>query len=581
MGKGGVRDHVPLSRTCSAVCLHAPLPHEWSWGWHALTFPVQTGWHGQGEGRRLGGMKREGWERGARRRGRAVCRRAHTFHANGKGRGGGQCRVPLPCVWGSVDKREGAGADAECPQGSHAIPLSTHTGWRGQVGRGQGQRALVRTPSMQMGRGGARERGVAAWTGGREGWGMGGTRRTGGGMIVAQTGGKGQEGEGQHALVCPPFYTRRDGGGSARCRGWGGVLACPLASSFRCKWERWQRWEGDRDGREGREGGDAPDSVQIGWYTIGREDGGMGGESWGGTPGCAHGTLWQKQNMPAAYTEGPFPFSFLLSPPLLPPLPTPFASKRGRKRAGRRLCPLHHMQRGAHEDKGHTMPAAPQPSPPSVPPHLHGRVAHEGMPPPPLFPSAALIRRHIAPGPSPSHLATPPCMCRKGDGTQPLGALHVGHCPFPLVRTAPYAWKGHATLATPPSFPIRVEGARTTAHRPASPPHSPLLPFPLHTTQTPPFPLAAPPCPHGECECTPPLAPLAWKGCMRARRTACTGKGHVIPDPTLPHSHGRGCTQARHSVHVSRGSQGQAVSGSRTGAVSMHPHPIFTHCSTT
>ncbi|KAH8980243.1 hypothetical protein EDB92DRAFT_1820627 [Lactarius akahatsu] len=203
------------------------------------------------------------------------------------------------------------------------------------------------------------------------------------------------------------------------------------------------------------------------------------------------------------------------------------------------------------------------------PPHLHGRGTHEGTPPP-----------------APSHLAVPPCTRGKGDGTRPPGALHIGPHPFPLVRTTPYVWKGHMMLATPPSFPICTEGAHMMAHHPASPPRSLLPPFPLHATQMPPFPLATPPHLHGERKCTPPPAPLVQKGCMQAHHTTCVGKGHAIPDPTLPHSHGRGCTQAHRSVRASRGSRGQAVSGSRTGTVSVHPcsphpHPIFTRCSTT
>ncbi|KAH9002776.1 hypothetical protein EDB86DRAFT_2827154 [Lactarius hatsudake] len=566
MGKGGVGDHIPLSHAYGAACPRAPLLREWSQGRRALAFPAWTGWRGQWEGRRLGGVKREGQERGARWRG-GVGRQ--------EGRGGGRCGVPpgvachppfhmakwegagggVPsCVpllreWGGeglgrggsgADRGEGAPGDGGDKENRRRRDRTPHAnGYMGE-GEGMGGRALVRRLS-------ARTRwcgqGRSVLEGKRRGltyvcplsaleWGGG------------QCGGRGRRGRGRLTLVHPCLRTK----GAARDAGDGEgrrpVLLRPLFDA------------NGKGGGDGRATGMGGREEREGMHSILYESGGM--------------------------QSGPFPVSFPLSPPLLPPPPTPFGLKRGCKRAGRRLFPLHHAQRGAHEDRGTQCP-----------------------PPLGLLRAATFARKGGARGHA---TAAPLSISSTHSRTRCPWPL-----PFPLGRATLYAREGgwHATPGgtphRPPPLPsclrrpIRTEGARDAGHPPflshsrgrgthdGTPPHlstsppAPALPSSRHPDASLPIGRATPSVRGTRVHAAP--GSTRAEG-VHACRAVCVGKGDVIPDPTLPHSRGRGCTQARCSVHASRGSRGRVVSGSRTSAVFVRlrspcPHPIFARRSTT
>ncbi|KAH8981949.1 hypothetical protein EDB86DRAFT_2834650 [Lactarius hatsudake] len=360
-------------------------------------------------------------------------------------KGSGQRRMPLPRVRGGADKREGAGANVECPRGSRAIPLSA---W--PSGKGPGAACPRAYPFCANGEGRGRGEGAAARTGGRERRGTGETRRTGGSVIVHRTrmdtwgkgrgwggvpscaafpheqgvlegkrrgltyvcplsalewgggqcGGRGRRGRGRLTLVHPCLRTK----GAARDAGDGEgrrpVLLRPLFDA------------NGKGGGDGRATGMGGREEREGTHSILYKSGGMQSvgrmREWGGKVGVA------RQGDARGQADASFPCIT--------------------RREGR-------MRIGAHN--------ARRPSAFSVPPHLRGRVAHEGMPPPPLFPSAALIRGRVAPGPSPSHLAAPPCTRGKGDGTQPGGTPRR---PPPLPSCL--------------HRPIRAEGARDAGHPP-------------------------------------------------------------------------------------------------------------------
>ncbi|KAH9028476.1 hypothetical protein EDB85DRAFT_2256199 [Lactarius pseudohatsudake] len=149
MGKGRARSSVPLRAPfphvrggtakgkgyrgrCARMHPFRPNGEGWSRGWRALTFPVQTGWHGQG-GREVPGAACPHappllCEWGREGPGGCACPRVPPFRANGekamrRGSGVPSC-APLLREWG----RERGGQPR--------VPLSVRTGQRRQEGRG-------------------------------------------------------------------------------------------------------------------------------------------------------------------------------------------------------------------------------------------------------------------------------------------------------------------------------------------------------------------------------------------------------------------------------------------------------------
>ncbi|KAH9055102.1 hypothetical protein EDB83DRAFT_2521293 [Lactarius deliciosus] len=126
-----------------------------------------------------------------------------------------------------------------------------------------------------------------------------------------------------------------------------------------------------------------------------------------------------------------------------------------------------HIERGVHEDKGHTTPATPRPPGPSLLPrprrHIYaGGGMHKGMPPPPPFVRKVGAQGHSTPSSSPTHLTmqkgacvgtAPPApspICAEGgrnEGTPPrLSALP----PSPSLFAPPYEQRNEGTPTAPP-----------------------------------------------------------------------------------------------------------------------------------
>ncbi|KAH9027937.1 hypothetical protein EDB85DRAFT_2148164 [Lactarius pseudohatsudake] len=218
------------------------------------------------------------------------------------------------------------------------------------------------------------------------------------------------------------------------------------------------------------------------------------------------------------------------------------------------------------------------PSPPSAPPHMRGRGAHKGMPPPPFSLSAA------------PHS----CGKRAHEGTWPL--------PFPLGRaTRKGGTRGHVTprplpspLATPPrlsaspppSSPSLFAPPRSCGNgaREARRPQHPFPPW-LHRPvragrgQAKRHPLRHPSPIHAG---TPPLAPPFpfGRAARYAREGGCEG---IRADRG---AHGHAALFAQEGAHEAKLCPPPHVSCSRASAVSVRPrsprpHPVFARHSTT
>ncbi|KAH9014470.1 hypothetical protein EDB85DRAFT_1899199 [Lactarius pseudohatsudake] len=177
--------------------------------------------------------------------------------------------------------------------------------------------------------------------------------------------------------------------------------------------------------------------------------------------------------------------------------------------------PTPHIARreGRTRIRGTQCPSASQalPSPPSVPPRLRGRGAHEGMPLP-LF----------------SLSAAPHCGKWAHEGTWPPPL------PFPLGR----AIRKGGTRPPAPLFPIRAEG---------------------RTRPPPPFPLAAPP--HSR----------RMGACEGKTRRKGTLKGTRLLGPSLPRSRGKGAREACHPLAPSPFAR---KGGTRGHASPRRPRPL-------
>ncbi|KAH9169081.1 hypothetical protein EDB89DRAFT_1908907 [Lactarius sanguifluus] len=464
--------------------------------------------------------------------------RMHPSARMGKAGGSVPSRTPfpggvpacnsLPREWGRV------GLGVACPRIPRAYVATQPRekggpgGWRGGKGKGaratrrggaggaEGSRALAcplrAPPRMRKGGPGdhlllhapfSRVQGGAA-KGKRRGWRGWGEGAAGPVHTPSTQMGKGGARGGGPAHASLPHVRNQGGWGGTE----GGVLSCaPLP----------RKW--DREG----EGGGLP---------LGRE---------GGKVGVARQTLWRKQNVPATNCVGVHSRS-----------PTTFASERGRKRAGRRPLPPHRAQRGAHEDKGHTMPAAPWPPGPSLLPHPRRHIcaeggrtrAHKGPlwshhlvrveracdPPAPPFPIRAeggtgALRSSTPSWPCPSAQprsrgqgaceGTPP---HHSESAPPLPSCprHPIHVNEGMQRQDARKGdtRGHATPRPLPSPFVRKGGARGHTTPPLCVARAP-FPFPPRHPPGPPFSLGR-------------VAMYVWG--MR---------GHTTPGPTLPHSCGR------------------------------------------
>ncbi|KAH9008621.1 hypothetical protein EDB83DRAFT_2531646 [Lactarius deliciosus] len=230
------------------------------------------------------------------------------------------------------------------------------------------------------------------------------------------------------------------------------------------------------------------------------------------------------------------------------------------------------------------------PSPPSAPPLLRVRAAHEGMPPPPPFPVRGTpfarkggARGHVAPGPS------SPCMRGKGARDPPA-------FPSPFAQRGAHVGTPHHSASAPPpplhvcpaaaaasllSVPIRAEWGRARARR-AERGYATLRPHPS--------PFARKGGARGHT--APPLRiastlPSGWRRPVRAGHARARDPGSI-----LPHSRGRVCMRAcrpapfaREGAHEAKPSLPPHVSRSRAGTVSVRPcssrpHPVLAHHST-
>ncbi|KAH9159937.1 hypothetical protein EDB89DRAFT_1915365 [Lactarius sanguifluus] len=529
---GGVPSRTTFLRIWGGVPMCNTLPHEWGrvgWGVACLHVPCAY---------------MAAWPRGK------------------GGPGGWRALAPFPCERGGA-KREGEGGagDAERWGGAFVRPPSEGHGMPSRVpfvhprewGRhGQGEEegpaaaaGPVRTPSAQM-----EGRGWGWWA-----------------FACPLTGHMGW-----HALVHPPFCANGEWWG----RGWR-ALTCPL-------WWRGQG-KGEAEGNGERPSCALPHEWGRGWDTWDGQ-GGRGGTG-GGVPLCAPlPREWDREG------EGGGAL------PLYAPSVRMGATDRGRegggegrgrKRAGRRPLPPHRAQRGAHEDKGHTMPATPRPPGPSLLPSalpcLRGRgrtrACRRCHPFPcsrhPIRAESGCTRARC---PSPSLLRHPVC-AERGHAT-----------PWPLL--SPFAQKGGAQgHSAPPTLSQPRPSVQPHSHRQGAckgtPPH--------HTESA---------LPHsrgmGACE---------GKTCGKG-----THEGTRPPSPSLPHSRGRvshaGTPPRTHgkgghatpgpSPFARKGARGHATPFTRegvhkakpcppphaswAGVVSMHPrsprpHPVFTCHSTT
>ncbi|KAH9017898.1 hypothetical protein EDB85DRAFT_1897444 [Lactarius pseudohatsudake] len=509
MGNGGAGGGVPL---------HAP--SAWPGGkgrWRRR----------QGEGAGPRAPFRANGERGV-----VVCPCAHSFHANGNGKGG--------------PRREGesgsGGGQPSCAPSVRMGGVDKEEGRAGGTGRIGGSVTMRRTRMGHMG----------------EGEGMGGTGCPCAPPFhvnkVVQTGGKGQEGErGRHALMCPPFLHTK------------GQRAAVNAG------------EGEDEG-----------ATYPGQCTMQ----GMGGmrERGESAPECAHGTLWWNQNVPATYTEVLMWQAYAASatgsrtpspsfPPSSPPTlsypirvekrtqekaDTPFPCREGCMRIRGTQClppfslgppfsPVHtttFAQKGGAQ--GHA--AATTPSPVRSTPFVGTR-----GPWPLPFPlsHATLYAQKGSTRPAPFPI------CVEGGCTRALRPTTSRRpSPFPLVC----ADRGHAKADHPTSscllwpLPIRTEGACEAGHPP--------LPFPFarkggsqgHTA----LPLCVAPA--------PALFPFPLRATPFVQKGGT--QGHTTPTPLFPIRAEGGCMQACHpGTSLPLGCATLSAWGTR-GHATPHPSPF-------
>ncbi|KAH9054596.1 hypothetical protein EDB83DRAFT_2316347 [Lactarius deliciosus] len=252
------------------------------------------------------------------------------------------------------------------------------------------------------------------------------------------------------------------------------------------------------------------------------------------SPFLGHGT-------PYAWEGGRCPRRSQHSPPPFPAAPPYTRGKGARKGMRRQTPPFPSRGRGAHE--GHAAPAPPY----RTTLYTQERGAEGHVTPNPALPFPFARR-----GRTDGHLpAAPPCTHGSGarKGTQPStlpfpfaqkgrtqGARHPWHLHFDrALYTQERGAEGHATPG--PTLPIRVEGACTG--------------------DTTPLPLGR-------------AAPYVQTGGKQGQ----AGASHPI---------------LWRPICVARGARGLPppyVSRSRASAISMclrslHPHPVFAHCSTT
>ncbi|KAH9027617.1 hypothetical protein EDB85DRAFT_1892909 [Lactarius pseudohatsudake] len=484
--------HVHPSRARTGRCALVHLPSARMGKGGAVT--------GEGEGLRATGRGGGAPTRTGRVGVACVWRRSQR---GGRGRGrrgeGAACwSAPLPCECGRVGpgrvplcRARGGGVVKRARE----VPTATERG---------GGAPLVRTPSTQTGKGGAR----------------GGVPSRVPFPLPARRGGavKG-EGEGRRALVLSAAKGEREGPGAT---GIGGGVTLPVNG------ERRRRRALARMGREGEGGGGCPHAHPFsGRRRQGEQEGGKerdGGPSCApfprkrgegrrgarvlpfhanGTAGCGRrGGARRGGTYPRMPRSNGFPL--LLSSPRLP------HSRRVGDARGQADAP-HRAQRGAHEDKGHTMPL--------------------GLPGPPFSPIRATTsaRKGGTRGHAVFSLsAAPHCGKRAHEGTWPPPL------PFPLGRVIR---KGGTRPPTPP-FPIHAEGRMR-------PP--------------PPFPLATPPHSHrmGACE-----GKTHGKGTL---------KGTRLLGPSLPRSRGKGAREACHPLAPSPFAR---KGGTRGHASPRRPHPL-------
>ncbi|KAH9042901.1 hypothetical protein EDB83DRAFT_2318077 [Lactarius deliciosus] len=346
--------------------------------------------------------------------------------------GGG---VPSRTGWRGKMGRTGRGGGMRSPFRENAegwdrwrtLACSLLPRERGGAVKGEGERrhAPVRTSSAQTGKEGAGGRvPLCAPLGGQGG-----------------KGGTGGNGEGRRH----PF--RANGGGGGPSRGWEGrgreererAVAGALMRTPSVRMDSADRGTGGGEG-EGRQ-------------DVGEGDGPGGGERRGTDRGTPTHPLSSAHPIRGTQEDRP--------------------------------TPLHHAQRGAHQDKGHTIPPPPGLlGPPFSPVRATTFARKEGA------------REHVAPGPSPSHSAAPPCT--RGKGARDPQSLPSSFAQKGGVREhSPHHSASAPALPSCPRNPVRADRGRSRR-----PPH-------LFTSAPAPPPSV----------CATPIA---------------------TPGPSLPHSHGRG-----------------------------------------
>ncbi|KAH9009382.1 hypothetical protein EDB85DRAFT_1903112 [Lactarius pseudohatsudake] len=463
---------------------------------------------GQGEGwgrrwRALAGAARpSGKGRGQGRRGEGAACGPPPFRANAEGEvkgegegpratgkeGAGGCvtsRAPFPRVRGGAVKGEGEGGGMRVGPGV-ACPRVRGGSVKGQAG-GDGERGR-RAP----GKGEA------------------------GGSVPLCAPLRGRGGKGRGGGVTPSAGMGKDGGG-VPSREWEGrgreereraVAGCLHAHPFCANGRRGQ---GKSRGRRRGTGGKGVPSCAP----FLRE---RGGADWGirrGRHALVRSPFLRKKGW-RTVREPILRPTHVSSPPSLSSPPNPLI----RAKRGRRPKSLHRVQRGAHQDKGHTMPAAPRPPGPSLLPIRTTTFARkEGA------------RGHAAAAASPVR-GTP--FARKG------GARGLAPCPSSSYLAAPVrAGKG---ARDPPAlpFPSRGRGAygSTPPHHPAS---APALPSWGVRGQTAP-PLHVGPAPAPSLLSAPPHS-RGVRACEGKNTRKGDTRGHATPRPLLPHSRGRGARE--------------------------------------
>ncbi|KAH9029238.1 hypothetical protein EDB85DRAFT_1892100 [Lactarius pseudohatsudake] len=504
----------------------------------------------------------------SRVKGRGVACGAPLFCANAKGLGRGWRALAYEGAQsrdGPVATGKGGGvplgrerSGVACP----CVPLYAAEGARGEGVASPLPREWGRTAAgcpRANGKGGAGKRGRGRWRGAF-------MRTPSVRMGGADRGRVGGEGEG-----------RRDvGEGCALVRslsartGWHGLgdkegAACPRALPLSMREGVADSAGGGRGGGDGRD--DAlctPDSVRIGWHAIGRRP------------------------------------THVSSPPSLSSPPNPLI----RAKRGRRPKSLHRAQRGAHQDKGRTMPAAPRPPGPSLLPvrattfaWKEGARGHATTATSPVRGTPFARKggaRGLAPCPSSSYLAAP---VRAGKGARDPPAL-----PFPsrgrgaYGSTPPHHPASAPALPSCPRNPVRADRGRARPDRPTSPRRPRPRPVPL--VRATPFARSegvrghtAPPL-----RVAPALFPFplratlfARKGGARHRPTLCVAPA---PFPSLFAPRARASRpDLWRPVRAGRGARGQADPASlrvaqRGWTVSVRPrsprpHRIFARHSTT